>query len=64
MAMPIVLAIIGLVFLYDLLWWRAADRGLRTLPGSARWRVPLGVFMAAQAACVLWIVAGRYARER
>ena len=57
--MAVVLTIIGSVFLADLLWWHAADRLLRPLPRSWRWRLPLGLFMATQALCVLWVVLGR-----
>ncbi len=57
--MWVVLTIIGLVLLYDVLWWRAGDRLLRPLPRSWRWRAPLGAFMAAQVLCLLWIVLGR-----
>src|SRR5438045_6367076 len=63
-AVSIVLLIVGLVFLYDLLWWRAGDRMLRPLPHGRRWRVPLGLFMGAQVLCVLWIVLGRVVWHR
>ena len=57
--MAAVLAMIGLVFACDLLWWQAADRVLRRLPRSRRWRLPLGLFMGANALCVAWIIVGR-----
>ena len=57
--MWVVLTIIGLVLLYDVLWWRAADRFLRPLPNRWRWRAPLWLFMGAQMLCLLWIVFGR-----
>src|SRR4029453_2149229 len=58
-AVSVVLLIICLVFVYDLLWWRAGDRMLRPLPRRRPWRVALGVFMAVQVLCLLWIVLGR-----
>ena len=57
--MAVVLAIIGLIFVCDLLWWRAADRVLRPFPHSWRWRVPLGMFVGANVLCVAWVVFGR-----
>src|SRR4051812_37935457 len=47
------------MFLFDLLWWRAADRMLRRLRRPTPWRLILGIFMVGQLACFGWIVFGR-----
>lgn len=56
----VVLLIIGLVFVFDLLWWHTADRLLRPVTRSNTWRVALAVFMGAQVLCLMWVVAGRW----
>jgi len=47
--MGIIGAILLTLFLGDFLWWWRADRVLRQMRGGGPWRVPLGIFMAAQA---------------
>ena len=47
--MGIIGAILLTLFLGDFLWWWRADRVLRRMRGGGPWRIPLGIFMAAQA---------------
>jgi predicted MPP superfamily phosphohydrolase len=47
------------MFLFDVLWWRQADRMLRPLRRAAIWRALLALFMGAQLACFTWVVIGR-----
>jgi predicted MPP superfamily phosphohydrolase len=57
------MGIIGSILLVlvfgDFLWWWRADRVLRRLPRARRWRVALGLFMAAQVSGLILVLLNR-----
>lgn len=57
---PIVLTIIAAAFALEVLWWWRADRLLRSLRVGRAGRLAWSLFMAAQVACLLWILFGRF----
>jgi predicted MPP superfamily phosphohydrolase len=44
----------------DVLWWRAADRRLRRVPGARIWRPVVGAFAAAQLAYIGVLTVGSF----
>ena len=54
-----VVTILALMLGFDLLFWWRADRRLRPLRRGPVWRLVLGLFMAAQVVCLLWVFFGR-----
>jgi predicted MPP superfamily phosphohydrolase len=57
--MGIIGNILLVLFLGDFLWWWRADRVLRRMRRTKIWRVALGLFMAAQAFGMLFILLDR-----
>src|SRR5688500_727809 len=57
--MGVIGSILLVLFFGDFLWWWRADRVLRRMPLGKMWRLPLGIFMAAQAGGMLLILLDR-----
>ncbi len=62
--MSFILLLIVLMLACDLLWWWRAHRALERLRRRRLWRSGLGLFMAGQLACFVWILLGRISSDR